>query len=206
MKLDKVVGTVDFLGVQLTLRTFTGVVQDAATHSTSHVESTRNVYGNVTQVRSVTEQQQDIWLKADDDMEVRLPVGGVAVPVRTGHELQAFFAAREGTESGTLVAVKNLTTGEVVETSNTYQPLPNPGFFKLPLISTLGAGVMAVLFTVGFVMGGFIFTASGVADYSTGAWITGIALAGAIVWQNSTATRGVAKFRQDLRNVVAAAI
>lgn len=199
------IAAVDFLGLPLTIWTFTGVVQEEATHSSSHIESTRNLYGNVAQVRSVTEQRQNIWLKTDEDAEVRLPVGGIAIPLRTGHRLQAFFAARTGAESGTLVAVKNLTTGEVFETANRYQPLPNPGFFKLPLTSTLGAGVIAFLVTAGFVTGGFILTASGVTSYSTGAWITGIALVAAIVWQNSKATRGFEKFRQDLRKVVAAA-
>lgn len=201
MKL-KNVAPVNFLGMQLTLRTVAGVVQEKATRSSSHIESHHNAHGHLSRVAMVTEQHQDIWLNADDGEEVRLGVGGLAVPMRTGHRLQAFFAAR-GAERGTLVAVKNLNTGQVHETFNDHQRLPGVGFLKLPLLQTLGAGPLSFLFGAGTFIGGGLLALTGL-PFTVGLAFAGTAIGALLIRQHSQAIQGFVKFRNELARAIEA--
>ncbi|RQR29505.1 hypothetical protein DIE23_21610 [Burkholderia sp. Bp9143] len=200
MKLQNA-GIIDFMGTKLTLRTLSGIVKEKAERTTSHVESTRNGYGNLTRVKMSTEQHQEIWLEMDSGEEVRLSIGGVAIPMRNGHRLQAFFAA-QGAERGALVAVKNLTTGEFFETFNKYQRLPSVGLFKLSLLHTLGAGPLSFLCVAGAFVCGGILTVVGI-PFSLGAWAAGLAIGGGFAWQHSAASQAAIHFRNELARAIA---
>ncbi len=115
----------------------------------------------VTNVGLVTDRRQDIWIKTESGEEVRLAVGGVSVPLRPGHKMRAFFASKDTSMLPVLVAVKNLSTGETFETINAQNRLPSPGFFKVSLLSTFGAGVVTGAVMLGGIVGGCVLMGNG---------------------------------------------
>lgn len=198
----KNIETVDFLGLPLTIWSTSGVVRDESTRSQSELNSSRNLHGNIANVHLSTTNIQDIWLALDDGSEMRLRVGGLAVPVRPGHRLQAFYALPPGAKSGNLVAVKNLNTREKYDTINSYQPLPNPGFFKLPLLSKINSLVFAFGSMILVFVGGGILAHFNVTSFDAGAWITGIGMLAGVILQNSGALRAFRQFKQNLNKVI----
>ncbi|WP_321930702.1 hypothetical protein [Paraburkholderia guartelaensis] len=201
MKL-KDLGSIDYLGMQLTLRTFVGVVRENSTRSSVHRESSHTEYGQLSSIRMVSEQHQEVWLHDDNGEEVRLGVGGLSIPMRDGHRVQAFFAAR-GAEQGTLVAVKNVNTGQLYETFNDYQKLPRVGFFKLPLLQTLGPGPLFSLCVVSAIIGGFVGFLAGL-PFTVGLAGAGGVIAFALYRQHSKAAMKAIEVRNELSSAIRA--
>ncbi|WP_455286482.1 hypothetical protein [Cupriavidus necator] len=145
------IADLDYFGMTLQLRACEGIVQEIREHTHSELETTQTHRGHLSNVELVMDPVQNVWLRLADDSEGHVSVGGVSLPMRAGHRLRAYYAARSPGERGTLVAVKNFTTGEVVDTINRFQPLPSPGWRQLSIMRQLGAGLaVALVFVAAF--------------------------------------------------------
>ncbi|CAG9184013.1 hypothetical protein [Cupriavidus pampae] len=74
----------------------------------------------------------------------------VVVPLRDGHRLRLYYALANPAEPGTLVATRNLCTGETVDTLNMFQPLPAPAFWRRSWLRARLTPVVAVILCVVF--------------------------------------------------------
>jgi len=138
MKFNAPIATIGFCGMRLQLRACEGVVQEIKHDRQSEIATTRNAAGHLASVQLVSDPLQEIWLQQDDGTETRVPVGGVTVALRAGHRLRAYYAACDPGVRGTLVALRNCTTGETFATLNRFQPLPAPGVWYRSMLTGLG--------------------------------------------------------------------
>lgn len=195
MQFKPTIADLDFFGMTLQLRACEGIVQEIREHTHSELETTQTHRGHLSNVELVTDRVQNVWLRLADDSEAHVSVGGVSLPMRAGHRLRAYYAACSPGERGTLVAVKNFTTGEVVDTINRFQPLPSPGWRHLSIMRQLGAGLAVALVFVAAFLGAALLRVVGV-PFVVGVWGVGIATLVWLLVQNARFVKRIQAFQK----------
>lgn len=90
--------------ISVATRTEFTTVRDRDTHLGNGKMLPGQVYNEATTVR-------DIWLKSDDGKKLKLPFGGLGLPMREGHAV-AFIYAKDTKGEPRCLASRNFATGE----------------------------------------------------------------------------------------------
>jgi hypothetical protein len=197
------IGNFDFVGLPIVVRAVTGTVHDENTQTTQHIESGRNLAGNVASVRSVTNNLQTLWLKMEDGKETPIKIQ-TKIDVRPGHRLQVFYAADSRSDNlGSLVAIKNFNTGKAYDLLGAGGgKIGTIGFFKVPLLSRITPfGVVFLIMCLALFLS---------AIYAGFGWQKPLAL-GVVtaiipfVWQHISASDGLKASKAELDRLIGAA-
>jgi uncharacterized membrane protein len=201
--MEQTKGILDFLGTPLEVYSVTGTVLENSARDVTEISSERNLYGNITNIKSHNETLQDFWIRTESGKEIPISIGGAPLPARPGHRVEIFVASAKNRETRSIIGIKNHTSGRHVITANRYQKLPvNPGFFKFSLLHTLGAGVVTFIAMFTAIFFGFVLSVADVGSFGVLSVFIGILVISAFLWQHLYCNGRAAEFQTELSRLV----
>jgi hypothetical protein len=195
------IGNFDFVGLPVVVRAVTGTVQDENTQTTQHIESGRNLAGNVASVRSVTNNLQTLWLKTEDGKETPIKIQ-TKIDVRPGHRLQVFYAADSRSDKlGSLVAIRNFNTDKTYDLLGAGGgTIGTIGFFKIPLLSRITP--FGVVFLIGCLALPLLFVYLSLGIHTFPVLLAFLTAAAPFVWQHISASDGLKASKAELDRLI----